>query len=206
MMKHLIILLIIILTALSFSSINAQDKPSKVYPAKDMFAKGSKVITTYIEFYNSKDSDRDISLIQLNAEAGYYFLRGLSINGSLYLLFSNGHRIPDDVQPQVELNANAFGGGFSGFLRWDVLRFFSHSLFVDAGVGMVFTSKDFPPGGTCWNFTKRYGLGVTIGVNENTKVIVGWRDMHISNGKGFGHPKNPSYDSNGPYLGLRFRL
>lgn len=90
-MKQFNILLTAILFVVLSSSINAQDKLSNKVSSKDMFAKGSKVLAVYTEYYNSQDSDRDISIIQLNAETGFYLFRGLSLNGNAYLLVANGH-------------------------------------------------------------------------------------------------------------------
>lgn len=171
---------------------------------ENYFARGTKVNAIYLENYNSLDDDREITLTQLNAESGSYLPYGFSLNGNLYLLMAQGERILEDTQPQEKLEANTFGGGFSGFLRWDFLRYKGHSLFVESGVGMVFTTEDLPPGGTFWNFTRRRGAGAAIRVHQDARLLLGWRDMHISNGKGFGHPRNPSYDATSFYVGLRF--
>lgn len=156
----------------------------------------------YLEYYDSIDDDRDISILQLNGEAGLYLRYGLSLNGNAYLFLSRGRRIPDDVKPPVELDADVIGTGFNGFIRWDFLRWGGHSLFVEGGAGMVFTADDFPPGGTPWNFSRRRGLGASIRLMK-VRLLAGWREMHISNGKGFGHPRNPAYDATGFYIGLR---
>ncbi len=205
-MKHFNILLTGILCITTLNDISAQNGLSGKNSSKNMFAKGAKTWAAYIEYYDSQDSDRDISIVQLNAETGFNLFRGFSINGNAYLMLTSGQRTLEDSIPVIKQKADVFGAGFLGFLRWDVLRIQSHSLFVDAGAGMVFTNNAFPPGGTVWNFTQRYSLGLAIGLNENAKVLLGWRHIHISNGKGFGHPKNPAYDGNGPYLGLRFRI
>jgi len=170
--------------------------------SKPFFSRGSAVHGTYLEHYFSEDADRHISVTQLNTEMAYFIWNRLSIMTNAYLLIAKGHRI---VEFQ-DLDSDRYGVGFAGFVRVDLFNFRFHSLFVDLGYGMVFTDKSFPPGGTKWNFTRRYGCGLTIKINTDAGLIIGWRFMHISNGKGFGHPRNPSLDSNGLFGGLRFKL
>lgn len=169
---------------------------------KPLFKRGSVVHGAYVEHYNSTDDDRNISVTQFNTEMAYFVLDRVSVISNAYLMVARGHR----SVPLKELDARRYGVGFAGFVRADVFEFKYHSIFVDAGVGMVFTNESFPPSGTVWNFTRRYGGGIAIKLEPDVRLIIGWRDMHISNGKGFGHPKNPAYDSNGLFAGLRFRL
>lgn len=202
-MKTIIVFYFILLGSIIFNSLQAQEQTAENSCSADLFANGSMIIAAYLEHYNSLDEDRDISITQVNVETGFYLLYGLSLNGNAYLFLAQGERIPDNVEPPVELNADVAGTGFNGFVRWDFLRLNGHSLFVEAGAGMVFTTDDFPPGGTSWNFSRRHGFGASIRLNK-TRIVAGWRDMHISNGKGFGHPRNPAFDGRGFYIGLRF--
>lgn len=205
-MKNLHFILTAVSAIILIGSITAAAQDTAGHNAKsnDLFRKCSRAGAIYLEHFNSADEDRDISILQLNAEAGYYILRGLSLNGNAYLFMANGKRILEDAQPPVELNSDVQGAGLNGFIRWDVIRISSHSLYLEAGAGMVFTTKNFPPGGTPWNLTRRHGFGMSFRLTQHTRILMGWRSMHISNGKGFGHPQNPAYDGSGLYLGFRF--
>lgn len=169
---------------------------------KPFFGSGSIVHGAYIEHYSSEDADRNISVTQLNTEMAYFVWNRFSVITNAYLMVAKGHRTANFQ----DFDSNRYGVGFAGFVRADVFDFKYHSFFVDLGVGMVFTNKDFPPSGTPWNFTRRYGGGIAIKIDRDMRLVIGWRDMHVSNGKGFGHPKNPAFDSNGLFAGLRFKL
>lgn len=73
--------------------------------------------------------------------------------------------------------------------------------FVEGAFGAVYTSEDFPPDGTKWNYTQRYGVGLDVRVSEQIELALGYRHMHLSNGKGLG-PQNPSYDGDGLVLAV----
>ncbi|MFQ5630918.1 MAG: hypothetical protein ACE5I1_19275, partial [bacterium] len=157
------------------SLLNAQDLQSNSNAKRDSYSKGSAYRSTYVEYYESEESDKDLSIIQLNVERGKYAFHGFSLIGNAYLLMARGRRTPEDGDDFVEQEADVFGAGFNGMIRWEFLRVLSHSLFVEAGAGMVFTTGDLPPGGTFWNFNQRYGFGLAIGINEGAKVLIGWR-------------------------------
>jgi hypothetical protein len=195
-----ITLLFLILVGLHSSW--AQSPSTDSTTSKPFFSRGSVVHGTYLEYYFSEDADRHISVAQLNTEMAYFIWNRLSVMTNAYLLIAKGQRIVEFK----DFDSERYGVGFAGFVRVDLFDFRFHSLFVDLGYGMVFTDKSFPPGGTKWNFTRRYGGGLTIKINPDARLMIGWRHMHISNGKGFGHPRNPAYDSNGLFGGLRFKL
>jgi len=81
----------------------------------------------------------------------------------------------------------------------------SWSVYADAGIGMVFTDEDVPPGGTKYNFTPRAGLGATFQLNDTgARFDVGVRWAHISNASTSGTDDNPSRDSVMVYVGVMF--
>jgi hypothetical protein len=130
----------------------------------------------------------------------YFLVDHIAVATNAYVMRAAGHRVLD----LRNLEVDTYGIGFAGFLRLDVFDFGFHSLFADGGVGMVFTTDAFPPEGTKWNFVQRYGGGLSVHLHEDASLVIGWRHMHVSNGKGFGHPRNPSYDGDGLFAGLRF--
>ncbi len=196
------IVVLTFMTFCGFGSMQAQDIGEDSTASKPFFSRGSVIHGAYLEHYFSEDADRHISATQLNMEMAYFIWNGLSLVTDAYFLISEGHRVVDFRN----LNSERFGVGFAGFLRLDIFDFRFHSLFAETGFGMVFTNKDFPPEGTKWNFTRRYGGGLTIKIDPDARLVLGWRSMHVSNGKGFGHPQNPAYDANGLFAGLRFRF
>ena len=169
------------------------------------FDQGSMFQSVYLEYFDSQDSDRDIWTSQLNTDVGYYLLKDLAVIGNLALFAANGNRFLDSDPTMTPMDADTFGGGFGGMLHLDVITIDSWSLFLDAGVGMLFTTDDFPPRGTAWNFKYRYGFGIAAPLDDNLNLIAGFRRLHISNGKGI-VPGNPSYDGNGGYFGLLWQF
>jgi len=168
----------------------------------ELYKSGSSYKSIYIEFYDSEDYDRDIQIINLNIEQGYYILPNFSVNVGANVLFTNGHRTEIGNRGEENTDARVVGTGLSGLLRLDIFTFRKNSVFIDGGLGLVFTSDDFPPGGTFWNLMSRYGAGLSINIKPNMNLGLGLRHIHFSNGKGIGHPRNPAYDGNGVYLGL----
>lgn len=163
---------------------------------------GTWTTSNYIEFYDSEDSATPIAIYQFNSETSYYLLNTLSLAGNLYAMYPHGFRFEGFDEHEVR---NTFGLGASLMLRCEFVQLFGQNLFAEAGIGFVTTSKDFPPLGTRWNFTQRYGFGMNIPINESLILIFGVRHMHISNGKGFVR-ENPQYNGNGVYFGTKFEI
>lgn len=88
-----------------------------------------------------------------------------------------------DVSPRQTYSAT--GGGGSIGITWHFLEGRlgdrDWSIFADAGVGLLWTGDDVPPGGTRLNFTPRAGVGGTLGLDERTRLVLGLRWFHISN-------------------------
>lgn len=180
------------------NEIRAQENPTNT----GLYKSGVSFRSMYIEYYDSENYDRNIQLIIANLEQGYYVFRNISINGGGHIMLTNGHRTEIGNRGEENTAANVFGFGVSGLLRIDLITYAGNGLFIDGGYGLLLTSADFPPGGTRWNFTTRYGSGISITVKPDLNIRAGVRHIHISNGKGIGHPRNPAYDGNGAYVGL----
>ena len=88
-----------------------------------------------------------------------------------------------DVSPRQTYSAT--GGGGSIGVTWHFLEGRlgdrDWSLFADAGVGLLWTGDDVPPGGTRLNFTPRAGVGGTLGLDDRTRLVLGLRWFHVSN-------------------------
>ncbi len=99
------------------------------------------------------------------------------------------------------------GVGARPFLRWTFVNSSAFAIYFEQGLGMIFLTDNFPPGGTQVNFTPVYGLGGSIAVGPAAAAVFSLRHYHISNGKLIaGENRNPGFDSNGFYLGYRIDL
>ena len=75
--------------------------------------------------------------------------------------------------------------------------------FYDSGVGPCLTDKDFPAGGTTFNFMSSFGVGILHLIEPGLWWQAGFCHVHISNAgwiEGDGH--NPGFDANGAYTGF----
>ena len=150
------------------------------------------------EFFVPEDRDnRDIRVATLSLEEESHLTGGLWLRGAAGVAFTEGVLVPDHDPPVVELEADGVGLGGSGFLRWRPVRVARVAPFVEVGFGVLLTTEEFPPSGTFWNFNQRYGPGVDLQLSDRLNVAIAYRHVHYSNGKGFGHPRNPSYDGDG---------
>lgn len=162
--------------------------------------KGSSFRSTFVEYFSSQDRDGDINIINLNFERGRHVFKPLSLSGGFHLMLANGHRI-DGRNSDRKLNADRLGVGLAGSTRLDVIQKDRHTLFVAFRLGFLLCSDQLPPGGTFWNFTQRYVVGVSIRFLTNTNLLLGVNRLHISNA---GYKRNPSYDGNGAFVGVMY--
>jgi hypothetical protein len=119
----------------------------------------------------------------------------------------------DDVELVLELSAwyfsqdgeDAFGMNPAMVLRWHLLHPPEQpwTVFVDAGVGLLFATDEVPAGGTWFDFTPRVGLGYTHQIADNgTRLLLGARWHHISNARISGDRRNPARDGLMLYSGI----
>lgn len=76
--------------------------------------------------------------------------------------------------------------------------------FLDAFVGIVHASADFPLEGTPTNVTGLFGGGLEIVLGEHSSLLLGYHFRHLSNGGG-NVPENPGYNDNEFFLGFGWR-
>jgi len=162
--------------------------------------RGSSFQTAFVEYFNSEQSDRDINIMNLNFEKGYYVLKRLSLSRGVHVMLTNGHRI-DRGDSDRKLNADILALGSAGTIRGDVVRKHRHNLFIAFRLGFLLCSDKFPPGGTFWNFTQRYVVGVSVRFLTNANLLLGVNRLHVSNG---GYHRNPSYNGNGAFFGVTY--
>lgn len=90
-------------------------------------------------------------------------------------------------------------------LRWHFLHGEAHTVFAEAGVGLLLATEETPEGGSEFNFTPQAGLGATFELSEGPeRLIVGVNWRHISNANVFGSDRNPGRDDIFAYVGVTF--
>jgi lipid A 3-O-deacylase len=106
-------------------------------------------------------------------------------------------------------SSDRFGLNTSMVFRWHFLNdpepSDRWSVFGDAGIGVLATTNNVPPGGTGLNFTPRFGVGGTYRLGDTpVRLIGGVRWHHISNARIHGERRNPSRDAAMFYVGVIF--
>jgi hypothetical protein len=90
-------------------------------------------------------------------------------------------------------------------LRWHFVAEESHTLFIEAGVGLLIATEEVPEGGSEFNFTPQAGLGATFPLSGGPdRLIVGVNWRHFSNANSFGSDRNPGRDDVYAYVGVAF--
>ncbi|MBA4028535.1 MAG: hypothetical protein C0475_05285 [Planctomyces sp.] len=102
-------------------------------------------------------------------------------------------------------------GGAS--LVFDTRYHFWHSrdalwtAFGEAGIGVIWTGRQVPVGGTDVNFLPRAGAGMTYLLDgQGTRLTFGLRWHHISNARINGDDRNPSRNGLMGYVGVQLPL
>lgn len=82
------------------------------------------------------------------------------------------------------------------------------NVYIEAGIGLLFSSDDVPADGTSFNFTPRAGVGALWRLDPETglRLDTGVRWHHISNATTSGSDDNPARDSIKVYVGLIFPI
>jgi hypothetical protein len=138
---------------------------------------------------------------------------------NVHLAFSQF--IADDLEFAVEAAGWYFHqtgddtGGVSGSMvfRWHFLHAedYKWSVFGDAGIGILGAFDNVPEGGTGFDFLPRIGGGFTYALDDSvqgesrgSRLMVGVRYHHISNGRISGDTSNPARDAIAVYAALVF--
>ena len=170
-------------------------------PTSHTIQKGSSFRTTYLEYFDSEDPNREIAIINLNFERGRYLTKRFSLIGGVNVLLADGYKIDHGDPDHRKLNADRVGVGFAGTVRLDVITWDKHDLFIAGRLGFLVCTGQLPPGGTFWNFNQRYVIGVSIRLLRSMNLLLGGNRLHISNG---GYKRNPSYNGNGAFVGVMY--
>lgn len=98
----------------------------------------------------------------------------------------------------------ALGFSLSAVGRYHIVDRSWGSVFGDVGLGGVYSSEAVPEGGTNLNFLPRVGGGVSFRTSERSRILVGARWHHISNGRLNGDDENPARDELLVFVGWQF--
>lgn len=181
------------LVALTFSPAAQADEPT-TRPAT-MFPKGTWTSQFHGAYYHAFADDEEI--VNAAASIGYYFDDKHVVRFEL-----DGYRF--DEEGGSGDAEDSLGTGFNLGLRYHFLEYERFSMFVDGIVGAQYSRRNFPEGGTHFNFNEQLGLGISYRLHDNLHLISGCRYMHISNARIRGEDENPGFDSLGGYFGVMF--
>lgn len=123
--------------------------------------------------------------------------------------------LADEVEFSMEVGGWYFAqeGDDTAGINWNVIfrwhafhdEAFTWTVYFDAGIGVLGSFDNVPGDGTGFNFTPRLGAGFTHAIgDEGTRLQIGVRWHHISNGRIEGDERNPGRDSVMVYAGVIF--
>lgn len=143
--------------------------------------------------YGSADSWRWTWLGVLGANSSDDIFSGVG--------FGIEHFFEDAMSIQVQVSGiyvgqsdtDAAGVAADLLWRWHFVQEPAWSLFLEGGVGVMWTTNDVPADGSDLNFSPQASLGVSSALNEHARLEVTAGYHHLSNGGLF--PTNPSRDS-----------
>lgn len=171
----------------------------KLIPVKDTTYKASVSFFEEAGFYEGYYRLNTVCIVN-NTGAQYRLFKWMSLGAEAYM-YSYGDGLN-----------HTLGIGARPFARWYFVHRPKWDMFFEYGAGIIWNIREFPlttesgNKGTHFNFTPKYGLGVDIHFEERFSATFGVRHIHVSNGFIFGPNRNPAYDANGIYAGIKFNL
>jgi hypothetical protein len=112
--------------------------------------------------------------------------------------------VKNNLWEAYDYETSAFGIGPVLEFEHPMIETKYFNLMVEASAGCIRYNKHFPYGGDIYDFMLRTGPSLNFHLNKNLAVELGYRWMHISNGKGSGN-QNPFYEAQGIVLSFNFR-
>lgn len=145
--------------------------------------------------------------------AGVSFADDLSGFEEMNAYFSYSHFIEDRVEVIAELSVRSFnqeGNNAQGINPAIIFRYHwwksdeeaTWTFYTDLGIGVMLSTDDVPEDGSSFNFTPRAGLGFTRALSQDTRLLIGLRWSHISNGRLWGDDDNPGSDAAMLHVGV----
>lgn len=115
--------------------------------------------------------------------------------------YTSYYRIKSDTTFKTDHKTSAFGVGPALQIDYAPIKIKNISVNVEASGGFILYSNRFPYGGDVYNFMFRAGPSIEYKINNHYVFKIGYRWMHVSNGKGLGK-QNPFYEAQGINLGF----
>lgn len=125
----------------------------------------------------------------------YFMIDGVEISGELGGWY------------YAQTGDNAYAVNPCAVLRWHFWRSEEArtTVYFDAGIGMLLSNDNIPQDGTSFNFTPRFGFGLTHQITDSGwRLQTGLRWNHVSNARIKGDINNPSRDGPLLYFGVIF--
>lgn len=94
---------------------------------------------------------------------------------------------------------------FNPKFRWHFISEETHTIFAEAGVGLLLATEEVPESGSEFNFTPQAGFGATFPLSGGPdRLVVGVNWRHFSNANMFGSDRNPGRDDIVAYVAVTF--
>lgn len=111
------------------------------------------------------------------------------------------YRISPDTLLAIDHKTSAFGAGPLIQIENVIIKARHFSVLLEASGAFLLYNKVFPYGGDIYNFMTRTGPSFAYKINSRCFLKIGYRWMHVSNGKGHGN-QNPFYEAQGVNVGI----
>jgi hypothetical protein len=155
-------------------------------PATNPFTAGSWLLSGYGSAAVGRTSHQ---VYAGHLGLGYYLIDHLALN-------------VEGVGYFVDHAHKTGGGGINLLPRWHYLVRDLWSLYLDGGVGFIYTRDTLRDPGTHFNFTVQAGLGASYRATDRLHPMIGYRWFHISNARIRGKDRNVGFDSPMFYVGV----
>jgi hypothetical protein len=129
---------------------------------------------------------------------------GLGVHAGTYLDEQFAVGIGSNVATWWTPGSNVHSLELEGLLRLHPLA--DWPLFVDGTGGYQLATGQIPPGGTVWNFTFGFGLGLELPVGSSMSLLTAVDYHHISNALGRDNERNPSQNEARIWVGIEWNF
>ncbi|MEM7246325.1 MAG: acyloxyacyl hydrolase [Acidobacteriota bacterium] len=151
---------------------------------------------TFQSYATTTLSDDPGELHQLRLGVGRYLTDTLSLSAELVV----GSFDAEVFEGVAGGDGTVFG--VDALLRWRFAEGERWELALVGGLGVVRFDSPFPAVASRTNFEDQVGLELAWYLNEQLRLLLGVRYLHVSNAGLFGGGRNPGYDAFVPQLGL----
>jgi hypothetical protein len=196
---------------LGFSPLELEAKNGFLLPAIAvglcvLVTKHDTALANRLSFYNEGGTSWGYkypytTLYQNNTGINYHLRKWMSVGFELSVYVPR-----DSVNSTIGFAARPFA-------RFYVFNKKKWRVYFESGVGIIYFTNRFPLPttqdprlGTHLNFDPKYGLGAEVNLDPKTSLLFGIRHAHVSNGDLDGVQRNPSFDSDGFFIGFSYQL